>query len=339
MTDSIGRSWRDAASLGAMEQEVGLIGFGEAGSTFACAGDWAAAAHVFDIKTDDAAARDAMLAAYADAGVLPARCLADALDGVPLILSLVTADQALAVAEAAAALIAPGALYCDLNSVAPQTKQAAARAIEAAGGDYVDVAVMAPVDPARLAAPLLLSGARAGETEGRLRTLGFTKTRVVGADVGRASSIKMIRSVMVKGIEALTAECVLAADAADVLDEVLASLDASDKTRPWEARADYNLDRMLVHGLRRAAEMEEVVKTLDGLGTGAAMTRGTVERQRAIGALGVKAPPEGLGAKIGVIAEGKGVEFSLRHSRAGGNPTPDLAVVEPLGDGSPPARG
>jgi 3-hydroxyisobutyrate dehydrogenase-like beta-hydroxyacid dehydrogenase len=216
-------------------------------------------------------------------------------------LSLVTADQALAVAEAAAALIAPGALFCDMNSVAPQTKQAAARAIEAAGAHYVDVAVMAPVDPARLNVPLLLSGAQAGAAEVGLRALGFGKMRVVGADVGRASSIKMIRSVMVKGIEALTAECVLAADAADVLDEVLASLDASEKAKPWGARADYNLDRMLVHGLRRAAEMEEVVKTLDGLGTGAAMTRGTVARQRAIGALGAKVPPDGLAGKIGVI--------------------------------------
>jgi 3-hydroxyisobutyrate dehydrogenase-like beta-hydroxyacid dehydrogenase len=157
---------------------------------------------------------------------------------------------------------------------------------------------MAPVDPARLNVPLLLSGARAQEAAQRLAALGFVNIRVVGDAVGRASSIKMIRSVMVKGIEALTAECVLAADAAGVLDEVLASLDASDKPRPWDARADYNLDRMLVHGLRRAAEMEEVVKTLDGLGTGAAMTRGTVERQRAIGALGIKQPPEGLTPKI-----------------------------------------
>ncbi|NWK97544.1 NAD(P)-dependent oxidoreductase [Sphingobium lactosutens] len=286
-----------------MEQEVGLIGFGEAGSTFALAGDWAEVAHVFDIKTDDAATRDAMLVAYADAGVSPALALAGALSKVGLILSLVTADQALAVAEAAAALIAPGALYCDLNSVAPQTKQAAAQAIEVAGAHYVDVAVMAPVDPARLNVPLLLSGVRAGEAEQLLRTLGFTNSRVVGAGVGRASSIKMIRSVMVKGIEALTAECVLAADAADVLDEVLASLDASEKARPWAARADYNLDRMLVHGTRRAAEMEEVVKTLEGLGTGAALTRGTVARQRAIGALGMKAPPEGLTGKLNFLSE------------------------------------
>ncbi|WP_088184579.1 NAD(P)-dependent oxidoreductase [Sphingobium sp. Z007] len=277
-----------------MTTDITLIGFGEAGSTFAAAGDWRARACAYD---RDPARGDVM----AQLGVTRSEALSDAVCGVPVILSLVTADQALAVARDAAALMVPGTVFCDMNSVAPQTKQAAAALIEAAGGHYVDVAVMAPVDPAGLNVPLLLSGAQAADAEARLRALGFGKTRVVGADVGRASSIKMIRSVMVKGIEALTAECVLAADAADVLDEVLASLDASEKAKPWSARADYNLDRMLVHGTRRAAEMEEVVKTLDGLGTGAAMTCGTVARQAAIGALGVKTPPVGLAAKIGVI--------------------------------------
>ncbi len=278
-----------------MTTDILLIGFGEAGSTFAVAGAWGRRARAHD--------RDpARTSVMAQLGVARVSRLDDAMQGVPMILSLVTADQALAVARDAAALIAPGTLFCDMNSVAPQTKQAAAASIAAAGGHYVDVAVMAPVDPAGMAVPLLLSGAQAEDAQARLRALGFAKTRVVGADVGRASSIKMIRSVMVKGIEALTAECVLAAEAADVLDEVLASLDASEKAKPWGVRADYNLDRMLVHGTRRAAEMEEVVKTLDGLGTGAAMTRGTVARQAAIGALGVKTPPDGLGSKIGVIS-------------------------------------
>ncbi|WP_022683820.1 NAD(P)-dependent oxidoreductase [Sphingobium bisphenolivorans] len=284
-----------------MEQEVGLIGFGEAGSTFALAGEWGERAHVFDRKTGNGPERDAMLAAYKAAHVLGARFLDDALSGVNLILSLVTADQALAVAEVAAEHVPAGAIYCDMNSVAPQTKQAAAELIEAAGGHYVDVAVMAPVNPARLSVPLLLSGGAADEAAARLAALGFVKTRVVGSAVGRASSVKMIRSVMVKGLEALTAECVLAAEAAGVREEVLTSLDASEKAQDWAARADYNLDRMLVHGLRRAAEMEEVVKTLEGLGTGAAMTRGTVERQRAMGELGVTVVPTGLDGKIAAV--------------------------------------
>jgi 3-hydroxyisobutyrate dehydrogenase-like beta-hydroxyacid dehydrogenase len=110
----------------------------------------------------------------------------------------------------------------------------------------------------------------------------------------------MIRSVMIKGLEALTAECLMAAHAAGVLEDILASFEASERPRAWVEHADYNLERMLVHGVRRAAEMEEVVKNLDRLGTGSAMSRGTVQRQRAIGNLGV-APPEGLKAKLATL--------------------------------------
>ncbi len=285
-----------------METMLALIGFGEAGRTFATAGGWSGA-RVHDRLSDGAGTEGSagMRAAYAMAGVAGCDRLADAVRGTPVILSLVTADQALAVATAAAAAIAPGALYCDMNSVAPDTKRAAARMIEAAGGHYVDVAVMAPVDPARLSVPLLLSGDRADAARVALAALGFTRIDIVGDEVGRASSIKMIRSVMVKGIEALTAECALAAAAAGVSAAVFASLDASDRPKPWSERADYNLDRMMIHGLRRAAEMEEVVKTLDALGTGSSMTRATVVRQRAIGKLGLQRPATGLSAKIGQI--------------------------------------
>jgi hypothetical protein len=144
---------------------------------------------------------------------------------------------------------------------------------------------------------MLVSGPDAEAGAAALAALGFN-TRIVGKAIGDASAIKMIRSVMVKGLEALSAECALAAHAAGVEAEVLSSLDKSWKEQSWAERFDYNLDRMMIHGGRRAAEMEEVVKTLDALGTGSAMTRGTVERQRAIGLIGIKEPPEGLRAKV-----------------------------------------
>ncbi len=270
-----------------------LIGFGEAGSTFARAGGWEECAQAYDIKADDPAGRAAMLAAYDDAGVTDAGDLAGALSGVTLAFSLVTADQALAVAQAAAAHLKPGTIYCDMNSVAPQTKQAAAQVIEAAGGHYVDVAVMAPVSPGRMAVPLLLSGARAAEALAQLTALGFTNARVAGDAVGRASTIKMLRSVMYKGVEALTAECLIACEKAGVTEEVLGSFG-----NDWSTGADYRLDRMMVHGLRRSAEMAEVVKTLEALGVEPLMTRGTVTRQREIGALGVNPVPPTLNEKL-----------------------------------------
>jgi 3-hydroxyisobutyrate dehydrogenase-like beta-hydroxyacid dehydrogenase len=263
-----------------MDQRVTFIGFGEAGQAFAGADGWRGETRAYDRLTDDSSTTSAKQAEYAEAGVAGAASAAEAIAGAPLVISLVTADQALAVAREAADHIAPGALFCDLNSVAPGTKRSGAEAIEAAGGRYVDAAVLAPVNPSEMDVPLLLSGPAAADAAKALRRMSFLNLRTVGPEVGRASAIKMIRSVMVKGIEALTAEMMLAAEAAGVVDEVLTSLDASDKPKPWAEKAAYNIERMTTHGLRRAAEMEEVAKTLTALGIAPVMSEGTVRRQR-----------------------------------------------------------
>ncbi len=280
-----------------MERTLALIGYGEAGSTFALAGQWQARARTHDISEQRrrAAAQDGF-GAFETAG--------EAIDGCRLVLSLVTADQALGAAKTAVAHVSRDAIFCDLNSVSPATKQAAATAIERTGSRYVDVAIMAPVNPSRLAVPLLLSGQAAIEAQDELTALGFTNCRVVGHHVGQASAVKMIRSVIVKGIEALTAEAMLAADAAGVVGEVLASLEAGDRQPSWSERADYNLDRMMVHGLRRAAEMDEVAATLEGLGVEPLLSRGTAQRQREFGRLGLQ-PGAGLDAKLDQLGRRK----------------------------------
>lgn len=277
-----------------MQIRLALVGFGEAGSTFAHAAAWGGQAIAHDIDP----LREAMMA---QCGVVCAQSAAEAVGAAPLILSLVTADRAEQAARDYARFIAPGAIWCDMNSVAPQTKQATAQAIAAAGGHYVDVAVLAPVNPAGMAVPLLLAGEAAGRAESLLQAAGFTNTRVVGGQVGRASTIKMIRSVMVKGLEALTAEMMIAAQAAGVRDEVLASLDASERAQPWAVRADYNLDRMLLHGRRRAAEMRESAQTLEDLGIAPMMTQNTVQWQDKLGGLTQGAVPDGLDAKLAAI--------------------------------------
>jgi 3-hydroxyisobutyrate dehydrogenase-like beta-hydroxyacid dehydrogenase len=163
-----------------MEQTVALIGFGEAGSTFARAAGWRSAARGWDPLPE-------RRAAMAACGIKDVGSAKDALDGAGLVLSLVTADRALLAAQNYAALVSAGALWCDMNSVAPETKRAAASAIEAQGGRYVDVAVLAPVDPARLGVPLLLAGPAANEAEAALRQAGFSNVRAVGAEVGEDS--------------------------------------------------------------------------------------------------------------------------------------------------------
>lgn len=244
-----------------------FIGFGEAAQAFLSG--WAPAdpsrLRAYDIKSDRAETRPNLLDRYASTGVTGTDSMAQALTGAARVICVVTADQALTAARAAAPHLHPGALWFDCNSCAPGTKRQAAEVIETAGGRYVDVAVMAPVYPKRHRVPLLIAGPHAGDAAGALTDLGMCPV-IAGDTVGRASTIKMVRSVMIKGIEAVTAECLLAARKAGVEADVLASLSASDPGIDWALKGTYAMERMMVHGARRAAEMREVALTLQDLG-------------------------------------------------------------------------
>lgn len=281
---------------------IALVGFGEAGHAFASgwARPQAGRPRAYDLKLRDATASVTVRERCADAGVEPVVEPGAALDGAGLIFSVVTADQALEAARVCAPHLNPGAYWLDCNSCAPQTKQQAAALIEAAGGRYVDVAVMAPVYPKRHQVPLLLAGPHATAAAGLIERLGM-RPSVSGSKVGDASSIKMLRSVMIKGLEALTTECLLAARRAGVEDAVLASLQASDPGFDWRARGAYNLERMMVHGARRAAEVEEVCATLRGLGLPDWMSRGTVEWQGLVSSLDLAPGEDDLAGRSDAI--------------------------------------
>ena len=273
--------------------KIAYIGMGEAGS--AIVGGWgttrAAAIRAYDVKSDSPDTAGPMAARYRDLGISGCASPAAAVNGADLVFCAVTADQAVPAAEAAAPHLAPGTFWCDLNSCAPSSKRRAAETIEAVGGRYVDVAVMAAVRPKLNMTPLLIAGPHAEAVAPLLIALPMAP-RLVAGGVGAASSIKMIRSVMVKGMEALTAECVLAAVAAGVEDEVLGSLTRSHPGVDWPLQTAYNLERAMVHGFRRAAEMEEVAKTLTDLGLPDDMARATVRWQRRIAGAGVQAPED-----------------------------------------------
>jgi 3-hydroxyisobutyrate dehydrogenase-like beta-hydroxyacid dehydrogenase len=214
-------------------------------------------------------------------------CAASAREAVretDIIISAVTAASSLEAARSVEPHLAGNPWYLDINSVSPGRKQETEKLL---GGKarYVDVAVIAPVHPARHRTPLLIAGPHAETVSPLLGELGMQLT-VVGPGTGAAAAIKMIRSVMIKGIEALTLECFLAASRAGVLDEVTASLKNNYPGLDWPAMSEYNLERMASHGDRRAAEMEESAATLRELGLEPLMTERTVERQREMGAIG-----------------------------------------------------
>ena len=184
-----------------------------------------------------------------------ANSAADAVRETDMIISAVTAASSVEAARSVAPHLTGAPYYLDINSVSPGRKQETAKLL-GERARYVDVAVIAPIHPARHRTPLLIAGPHAEAISPLLRELEM-QLSIVGANTGHAAAIKMIRSVMIKGIEALTLECFLAAARAGVLDEVTASLKNNYPTLDWTKIAEYNLERMASHGERRAAEMEE----------------------------------------------------------------------------------
>jgi len=211
--------------------------------------------------------------------VRAADTLADAVAGAELVISAVTAASAIDVARQCAVLLRSGQWFLDINSVSPDVKRGNAAAIEAAGAAYVEAAVMAPVPPQRLQVPMLLGGARAATLAAALTALGMNVS-VVSAAVGVASAIKMCRSVMIKGLEALAVECLFAARHYGAEAEVLASLDRSFPGMGWGRELpDYLISRVAEHGRRRAAEMREVAATVAAAGVEPLMSAAAARRQ------------------------------------------------------------
>lgn len=221
-------------------------------------------------------------------GVRVAKSAADAVRGADLIISAVTAASSTAAAQSVKAHLTGKPYFLDINSVSPGRKQASARELGDAAR-YVDVAIIAPIYPARHQTPMLIAGPDAQMVAPVLSGLGM-KVSVSGAEVGAAAAIKMVRSVMIKGIEALTLECFLAAARAGIVDEVAVSMKNNYPGLDWAKIVPYNLERMANHGERRAAEMEESAETLRELGVEPLMTSATVKRQREMGQIGTQQP-------------------------------------------------
>ena len=262
-------------------RRVAIIGFGEAGSIL---GEDLAKLGVevvtYDVLLDSPATRSALISRATAVRVLPVDTLREAVDEAQLVISAVTASSAHVVARDAARTLHVGQSFLDINSVSPANRRSNARIVEASGADYVEAAVMAAVPPQRLAVPMLLGGAKATVLELMLRGLGMNVS-TVASEIGTASAIKMCRSIVIKGLEALAIECLFAARAFGAEDKVLSSLDRSFPHMGWAGKLpDYLVSRVAEHGRRRAAEMREVAHTLGDIGLEPVMASATARRQQ-----------------------------------------------------------
>jgi 3-hydroxyisobutyrate dehydrogenase-like beta-hydroxyacid dehydrogenase len=245
-----------------------MIGFGEAAQAMArgFAGEPSRPQiRAYDVRLGDAATAPALKSVAEETGVTLCASLPDALAAAEIVLSLVPGSAASAVAEAVAPHLGEDQIYVDLSSISPGAKVEIGAVIADGRGRCVEGAIMDAVTPRRHRVPILLAGPDAGRCATMLNAFGMM-TEAVGPDLGQASAVKMIRSVMIKGVEALILEAMTAAEIAGVTERILDSVDKTFEGLDWRLLTSHYLRRTHEHGLRRVSEMKESAATLRGLG-------------------------------------------------------------------------
>ena len=236
---------------------IGIIGFGEVGRCFAPALSQLGDAPL--LLCDPRPSRAAEDLARDLGASLVARVSED-LAACDLVLSCVNGAAAGDVAGAVAACDAPGQVLLDFATAPPQVKRDAAQALQARGRHYVDIAIMGAISIGGVGTPLLAAGDEGADPVQAARALlgraGLRLDWLAEAEPGDAASLKLLRSVFTKGLEALAVECLVAAEHFGVrraLYQVLADVDGT----PLPEFLEMLVSTHLVHAERRLAEIEQ----------------------------------------------------------------------------------
>jgi 3-hydroxyisobutyrate dehydrogenase-like beta-hydroxyacid dehydrogenase len=255
---------------------IGLLGFGEAGYELA-KGLKEAGAGTLAVCGRKGSGRAAINGARAaEIGAAYLAGIEEVVAGSDLVLSVVTPAGAEDVAKVAAASMRPGKMYFDLTSSTPAAMQRAKCSIEAAGGVFVDGAIMASVPVYRHKVLIYASGAAAEPLSLQLNRYGMN-IRVVGERPGDASAVKLLVSVVSKGLEALLVEMLLAAHRYKAEEQVLAAFGEFLKMGP-ALLVDRFVGSDAIHAARRAEEMEGAIELYGELGIEPIMSAATIRR-------------------------------------------------------------
>lgn len=247
-----------------------MLGCGEVGRLVA-----RAAAGPFQVELcDTVAAAAASLAG--ELGVPWHNDLGDWLGEVDRVWACVTGDAALAAASATTARMRPDTVYVDLTTASPDDKRAAAETAAGHGVGYVDAAIMGTVTLTGIRTPLLLAGRDAAGVAEEFASVGAPARAMAGA-AGDAIALKLLRTVITKGVEALAVEAFVAAERRGVraeLRRILADIDEQG----FSPFLDAVVRTHVVHAERRMHEVDRAVAQLEDDGLPATVLRGAHDR-------------------------------------------------------------
>lgn len=270
-----------------MLDSVAIIGFGEVGGIFAADLRAAGVRRIAVFDLDAEARRRAM----GQTGVTFCDTAPAAVERADLVIVAVTAATTLDAVRSILAGLRHGSLVIDITSVSPSTREEADRLVASAGARYVEAVIMTSVPPKGIRSPMLLGGMHAAALTEAVDGIGMQLTPFA-SEIGKASAVKMCRSVMIKGLEALTMESMLAARRYGVEQTVLASLADTLPHADWTALAGYLVSRSLLHGRRRAEEVREVARTVGDVDVAPTMSTAIAQRQQWAHDVGRHLPPD-----------------------------------------------
>ena len=267
----------------------GFIGFGALAQAFAAglrqAGIEGVAA--FTRPRDDPAAAAALAARLRAAGVHRCWSLQELVHDADVIIGAVPAGAAVEIVERSVPHLIPGRLYVDPTPLAPSHKRALADRIGVAGAEYADVAVLGTVAIESYAVPMIAAGPGALRWAATATPLGF-KVSVLEGAAGQASLVKLLRSVYMKGRDALILEMLLAARRHGVEDAVLTSIGGPAEQVPFPDLVERVLRSLAIYAERRSAELEAAAELVDDVGLEPLVTLAGAARLRWLADLGVR---------------------------------------------------
>jgi hypothetical protein len=207
--------------------------------------------------------------------------------GFDYVVSCVSPDAAEDVAALVADSVDPTGIFFDWNTIAPAVKQ---RIRGGVGAAMIDVALLDSLDAAVDRPSLAISGDRAEEAAGLLEAHRF-RVAIAGEVVGQAATLKYLRSIFMKGLEAVVLEYASLASEIDGEPIVRASL-RSNLGDTFVRFMDVLLATNRIHAERRSSELADALAVFgDGIKPRVSLAAAEVLRDAAEAWADDTAPP------------------------------------------------
>lgn len=263
------------------EPKIGFIGFGEAAFNIArglIKEEGISEIVAYDKFLNKEPYSKLIKSRASEANVTVKKNMKELMDSVDIIFCAVSANMVVPIAKEASPHLRSGQIYADINAASPGAKRQASEIISKSGALFVDVAVMASVPVYGHKVPLIVSGQGAKQFSDILKKYHMN-IKYYGEEVGKASALKMFRSIFMKGIAMLLLETIVGSHKYGVEDDVWNSI-FETLTNSSAKRMNGWITRTVIHSERREHEMEEVLSMLQELKTDNTMSMATRKKMK-----------------------------------------------------------